>query len=306
MTRFSIVTPVYNGAKYISETIESILSQEGDFEIEYIVGDGGSTDNTLDIVRSYAEKVGCNSYPARCQGLTMKWFSGKDRGMYDAINQGFGRATGDIYAWLNADDLYQPGALAKIKSVLDSFPEISWLKGITSTINIHTGRLDPGDCFIYDQGWIKRGLYGRDAYFIHQDSVFWRKELWQKAGPIDTKYRLAGDYYLWIRFAEHSPLWSFNADLSVFRELGGQLSQNREAYLKEQAAISGKRGLLERAVRTFFRLKARSPAFLNPFFDRWYGMIFPGANRFYVDFLGPKPVIKRSVSYVTEKNNDKR
>ncbi|HEY4500327.1 MAG TPA: glycosyltransferase, partial [Candidatus Paceibacterota bacterium] len=99
--KFSIVTPVYNGQAHIRETIESVLSQEGDFEIEYFIMDGGSTDATVEIVLEYASR-----------DKRVSVFSEKDSGMYDAVNKGFFKATGDVYAYINSDDVYEPGAFA--------------------------------------------------------------------------------------------------------------------------------------------------------------------------------------------------
>src|SRR5678809_715869 len=108
--RISIVTPSYNQAKFVGETIESVLSQEGNFEIEYSVMDGGSTDGSVDIIRRYADLVASGRWPVRCGGITMSWISERDAGQTAAINAGLRHATGDIFSYINSDDLYFSGA----------------------------------------------------------------------------------------------------------------------------------------------------------------------------------------------------
>ena len=297
--KFSIVTPTFNSEKYLRETIESVLSQKGDFEIEYIIQDGGSEDKTLDIIKFYEEKLLSGVYPIRCKNITFKWFSNKDDGMYDAINKGFARATGKIYAWLNSDDLYMPNALEKIRKVFEKFPEIEWLKGITSYIEGDSEIPETGSCYIYNQNWIRKGVYGINAYFIHQDSVFWRRKLWEKVGGIDTQYRLAGDYYLWLEFSKHAPLWSVNTPVSYFRKWKGQQTYSMKEYRKEQKSILGRKEAGNIIIRLFFWLR---PKFRNPssnlFLNVLYRILFHGRNKRYIDLDEENnPIIKETFAY---------
>ncbi|MDP3996378.1 MAG: glycosyltransferase family 2 protein [bacterium] len=298
--KFSIVTPVYNGQKYIAETIESVLSQEGDFEIEYIIEDGGSTDGTTEIIKSYAEKVSSGSFPLKCRGVSLKWTSEKDRGMYDAINKGFTKATGDIYAWINSDDTYLPEAFAKISAVFSHFAEVSWLKGITSFRFEDENKDEPGICYIYNRKWIAKGIYGRYTYFIHQDSVFWRRELWRKIGSVPDKYKLAGDYYLWIEFAKRAKLWSLNSTVSRFRKNKGQLTDNMKKYRDEQSDISKKGGILPFFVKLFFYGKSKLGwKIFDPVFSFLYTLMFPNRNKFFIELNEKKAYqIKKTDSYI--------
>src|SRR3989338_10633474 len=147
--KFSIITPVYNGEKNIAETIESILSQEGDFEIEYIIQDGGSTDSTIKIVESYADRVNTGQYPIRCNKVSIRYSSEKDGGMYDAIEKGFARSSGDVMAYINADDKYLPQAFATVAAILIQYSEIDWVKGINTTSNESSRIIAQVSCFLY-------------------------------------------------------------------------------------------------------------------------------------------------------------
>ncbi len=298
--KFSIVTPVYNGEKYITETIESVLSQEGDFEIEYIIVDGASTDGTVEIIKKYEKTLAEGRYPLKCAGVDFKWLSEKDNGMYDAINKGFAAAVGDIFAWINSDDAYLPGAFNIVSKTFGKYQEIKWLKGITETTDEDSNFVKTNPCYTYNKDWIKMGIYGRYAYFIHQDSVFWKGELWQKSGGLDARLKLAGDYLLWAKLAEFSPLWSVNASLSKFRIRVGQLSENAGEYQKEQSvAVPPKKNLTELKIKYFFWLRAKTPKGFEPFFRKAYRLLFPERNRYYVD-INPdgKPEIKEEYSYI--------
>lgn len=261
--KISIVTPSFNSARYIRETIHSVISQQGDFFIEYIIVDGNSTDETKDVVGKVQGLLAANNYPLGCKGVDLVFISGQDEGMYDAINKGFARATGEVFAWLNADDIYLPGALATIARVFSAYEDVHWLKGITSYITEAASIWKAGNCLLYTRSWIKSGVYGRDHYFIQQDCVFWRSWLWEKTGGIDASFRRAGDYYLWIRFAELAPLVTVRTWLSCFRTVKGQLSEDVDAYRKEVNNLSPGSNAISRKIRLFHRFEGRLPGFLR-------------------------------------------
>ncbi len=299
--KFTIITPVYNGEKYIAETIESIVSQEGDFEIEYIIQDGGSIDETLTIVKSYADKIKSGSHLIKCSRITLMWFSEKDRGMYDAIEKGLARTTGEVMAYLNADDTYLPGAFAAVATIFRLYPEIEWVKGINTSCNENGTTLSEGECRLYRREWLQKGIYGRSAYFVQQDSVFWRRSLWEKAHPTISSLRFAGDYALWVTFAAQAPLWSFNRRVSTFRKHTGQLSEVMTPYRAEQELIAPHYFFLEKRVLLFysllrsFNLNPRNTAAGFFFF-----ILFPLQKReLYIDFdIQGNPMKKSSASYL--------
>jgi len=235
--KFSIVTPTYNSEEYISETIESVLNQRGNFEIEYIVVDGLSSDSTMDIVNKYKKLLDEKKWIVKCISIEMKVISEKDSGMYDAINKGFDLATGDIYAYINSDDIYLQGAFSIISETFKKNTKVEWLKGITSYIDKNSIIYQIGNLNVYNRKLIKEGVYGRSLYFIQQDSIFWSSKLWDLTGPIDPKLKYAGDYYLWIKFANFCTLYSVEAYVSCFRKREGQLSENIKSYTEEMQLI---------------------------------------------------------------------
>lgn len=288
--------------QWIAETIETVLSQKGDFEIEYIVIDDGSYDRTADIAREYEEKIQSHAYPVQCNRVTMEVVSQENTGMYEAINRGFARATGDVYAWINADDTYEPGAFSAVAKTLRTFTEIRWIKAITSTIDETSQVIRKGECKIYHRDWIRDGIYGQEAYFIEQDSVFWRAELWKKGGPMPSHFRSAGDYWLWLRFAIHDPLWSVNVPLSNFRKREGQLSKGVSQYKKEQWTARPKRTWRARKVRLFFSPQSRLTSMyprLKGFFVWLYPYVFPNyVPAEYIEIENGTPIIKKTRSYI--------
>ena len=221
--KFSIITPCYNSEEYIEQCILSIKNQ-GYRDFEHIIVDGGSTDGTVDVIKRYE-----NTY-------NMKWISEKDQGMYDAINKGFAMATGDIYSWINADDSYMPWTLQAVADCLNENPQVQWLTGIPTSLNAK------GELYFrsgyrvktYNRKCIARGehhIRGKGA--IQQESTFWTRQLWERVGKIDLKFKAAGDFDLWRRFAQYESLYTVETILAGFRIHEGQKSGDTIAYCKE-------------------------------------------------------------------------
>ncbi len=294
--KFSIVTPAYNMEKWITDSIESVIQQEGEFEIEYIIVDDGSTDATGKIAKEYEKKICENNYPVRCKGITLKYISQKNTGMYQAINNGFSVATGDFFGWINADDLYEDGAFERIRLAIKSHPAIDWIKGITSTIEEDGSKSRQGICKIYNQRWLQLGIYGQESYFVEQDSVFWSKSLWKKVGGIPAYYRSAGDYWLWLEFSKHSNLWSLNIPISCFRKRSGQISKGVVQYKREQTLCRPVKSLTGWRVRLFFSPRAhiikRLPKMENVFLFI-YPILFPFVSKAYYLEVENHVVVKK-------------
>lgn len=206
--KISIVTPTYNRAKYLEETILSVLNQ-GYPNLEYIIIDGGSSDGTVEIIKKYSN-------------LLHYWISEEDSGMYHAIQKGFEKSTGEIMAWINSDDKYHHGAFFIIAEIFQSFKEVKWIRGIPTIFN------EKGFCVKASDSrkWSKYRVWLNDYKWIQQESVFWSRELWEKAGSyISNKYKFAGDFELWCRFFKFEKLYCISAPLAGFRVHGNQLSK---------------------------------------------------------------------------------
>ena len=185
--RVSIITPSFNQAQYLEATMRSVLDQYYE-DIEYIVVDGGSNDGSVEIIQKYADRLAW-------------WVSEKDQGQTDALNKGFGRATGDILAWLNSDDTYQPGAIAEAVEYLEAHPETGLLYGDANFINAEGEVIGKFPSRQTDYRRLRQGYV-----HISQQASFFRADLWQQVGPLDPSFYFAMDYDLWVRLAALAPL----------------------------------------------------------------------------------------------------
>jgi glycosyltransferase involved in cell wall biosynthesis len=235
---FAIVTPSYNQAAFLPKTQESVLTQEGDFRIDYLVKDGGSSDGSVEILERFKRMADSGELPCRCRSVSFRYESGPDGGQYEAINAGFAQTSGNIMAWLNSDDMYLPGALATVATVFGRFPQVDWLTSNHIKLN-GLGMLMELDMIgPFPRRMVQRGLYnGRDNRFIQQESTFWRRSLWDKAGGLDTRYRYAADFDLWTRFARETDLVLVDTLLAAFRRHGNQKTAAFDRYEREMASM---------------------------------------------------------------------
>ena len=182
----SIVTPSYNQAHFLEETIQSVLAQDYP-NLEYWVMDGGSTDGSVEVIQKYASKLS-------------GWVSEKDGGQADAINKGLQRANGEIVAWLNSDDLYRPGAIQSAVSIFQENPEVGLVYSDVDSIDAD------GEIFNrmrYDQ-W---GLKDLMAFnILGQPGVFFKRSVLENSGYLDLSYQYLLDHHLWLRMALNAQL----------------------------------------------------------------------------------------------------
>lgn len=300
MKKFSIVTPAFNMESWVAETIESVLAQKGEFEIEYIFVDDGSTDSTRAIAESYQKRVESGAYPIACRSVSMRVIPKPNGGMFSAVNRGFAESTGDIYAWINADDIYEPGAFAGMAAVFNAFPEIQWLKGSSCTIDTEGNILHRGNNTLYRQDWLRAGVYGMESYFLQQETAFWTSELWNKSGPVPEDYRYAGDCWLWIHMAGHERLWSVDLPISRYRKREGQISKGIVKYKGEQWRARPRRSIKAWQARLFFTPQSRLFPHGEQFFLSLYPLLFMRAKHRmeYIDLENGKPVKKQAQSFI--------
>ena len=183
----SIVTPSFNQARYLEATLDSVLSQDYP-EIEYIVIDGGSSDGSRAILERYSDRL---AY----------WVSEPDKGQTDAINKGFSRARGEVLAWLNSDDTYQPGAVRAAVERLRANPA-------AAMVYAEANYIDEGGQVIGRFPAAQTDYPRLRAGYVHipQQASFWRAAYWKQVGPLDPSFYFAMDYDLWVRLAALAPL----------------------------------------------------------------------------------------------------
>lgn len=196
--KISIVTPSFNQGKYLEKTILSVLEQNYP-NLEYIIIDGGSTDNSVDIIRKYEKQL---SY----------WVSEKDRGQSHAINKGFERATGDIFGWLNSDDYFHPGAFKAAVTIFQANPGVGAVVGAGDMFFEETGETTLVEPFPVTMESLCRSVYGR---FFMQPSCFFIKMAWDECGPLDETLHLAMDTDLWLSIAKKYSFATSNMNLST-------------------------------------------------------------------------------------------
>ena len=198
----SIVTPSYNQGGFLDETMRSVLEQDYP-NIEYLVVDGGSTDDSLEIIQRYV-------------GRLAWWVYEPDRGQTDAINKGFARARGEILAWLNSDDTYQPHAISEAASFLREHPEVGMVYGDANLVDEAGAIIGKFPARQTDYRRLRRGYV-----HIPQQAAFFRADLWRQVGPLDPTFYFAMDYDLWVRLARLAPLHYHPRLWANFRLHGG-------------------------------------------------------------------------------------
>lgn len=210
-TSISIVTPSYNQGPYLAETIESVIRQGGDFSIDYIIIDGGSSDNSVEIIKRYEALMYSGEWPVTCLGITYRWLSEKDNGQTDALMKGFRMAQGEIFAWLNSDDTYKPGTLQTAASFFSCHPDTGLLYGDAHYC----------DAAGTDIGRYRTAEFDLDrlasANMICQPAAFFRRAAFDTVGGLDESLGFAMDYDLWIRIGRRFPCHHIPGLLATYR-----------------------------------------------------------------------------------------
>lgn len=238
--KFLIITPSYGREEYIEETIRSVVYQQGDFDIEYIIQEGSNNRKIHSLLKKWEEKVNSSIFKKLCNSVSMSVYIETDSGMYNALNKGFQKSTGDVLTWINTDDIYHPGAFQAVVSFFQQYPEYEWIIGNANSItklNFSGGI----DCKTksYSQEFIKKGYYRIENLrsnfnWIPQDCSFWTESLWKRIGSqLDENFKYSADFYLWLAFAEKAQPVYLKTLLGAYRSHGDQITANPQLYIDE-------------------------------------------------------------------------
>jgi hypothetical protein len=228
--KISLVTPNYNYGHFIEATLRSVLDQRYP-ELEYLVLDDGSTDDSVARIRAFA-------------GQLAHWETAPNQGQYRTITRGFAMSTGEVLGWLNSDDMHLPWTLRAVADIFTHFPEIEWISTLQQVHWDYTGYgLGVHRCLGFareaflDGRYLPpvaddpRGVPPANREFIQQESTFWRRSLWEKAGGyVSADFGAAGDFELWARFYQHAELVGVDLPLAGFRFQRQQQSAQKERY----------------------------------------------------------------------------
>ena len=245
--KFLIITPLFNADKYLRETIESVIFQKGDFEIEYWLVDGLSSDNSVEIINDYIEKIKISELRIGCNKVSINLISEKDDGMYDALVKGLEKGSGDVVAYINSDDFYMAGAFQTVREIFEKHRDINWLTGIQTMYNSRSQIVRTYTPFLYRKELVKQGFYnGYLLPFIQQESTFWRSGLNKLFNYSElSKLKLAGDYYIWTKFSKKFDLRIVECVLSGYRRTSSQKSiKDLKKYFIEFKEIVNKKSIL--------------------------------------------------------------
>ena len=243
MPLVSIVTPNFNGEKYIEETILSIKNQSY-LNIEHIIIDGGSNDLSMEIIQKYEDHIDF-------------FLSEKDKGMYDAINKGFSYSNGEVLAYLNSDDLYDKKCIERVVEVYKRSQSYSLIFGDFLIKDENTQRSYP----------YKSSNLGKEFILCYcrlpfaQQSTFWTRKIWDEGGPFNTNYKYVGDFDFFARVLLHpkSKIFHLQKVLATFRVHEEALSTHTEIMENEFNVAIYNLGLHKRNIRT-----------LKKFISHWY------------------------------------
>jgi glycosyltransferase involved in cell wall biosynthesis len=179
--KISIVTPSFNQGQFIERTLQSVAGQSG-AEIEHVVFDGGSSDNTVEVLKRFTPPV--------------RWVSRNDGGQTDAVNQGIRATDGEVIGWLNSDDIYYPGAIARVVAFFEAHPDIDLVYGMADHIDLDDHAFEPYPTEPFNFERLK------EFCFVCQPAMFFRRRAVEKYGLLDESLHYCMDYEYWLRLGK--------------------------------------------------------------------------------------------------------
>ena len=212
--KISVIVPSLNQVRYISRSISSVVEQKGDFDVELLVMDGGSTDGTVEVLKEVEKKLRQRP-PSR---LTFVWKSGKDRCQAQAANTGFSLSRGDVLALVNSDDACAPGAFQKVVAFFERNPGFKWLTGKCRIIDAKNREIRKA-VTAYKNFLLRHYRYELLLVenFVSQPATFWRRSLYEELGGFDENRPHSLDYEYWLRLGEKYPPGILGDYLASFR-----------------------------------------------------------------------------------------
>jgi glycosyltransferase involved in cell wall biosynthesis len=227
----SIVTPSLNQGSFIEATINSVLSQQYP-RLEYIIADGGSTDNTLDVLKKYSGRL--------------HWYSKKDKGQTEAINNGMRKSSGELVAYLNADDILLPGTLLIVAEIFAKNAGVQWLTGRCRIIDENGKAIRPLIALYKNLLLYSRSYHGLlVTNYISQPATFWRRNLLETCGLLDEGLHYVMDYEYWLRLWQITPPFVLHKDLAGFRIQSNSKTTSAghlDRYVEEEKRIVARHG----------------------------------------------------------------
>lgn len=227
LPRITLVTPSFNQGRFLDAAIRSVLDQRYP-DLEYFVMDGGSTDDSVDVIHRYADRLA-------------GWVSQPDGGQYAAIADGFARSTGEVMGWLNSDDLHLPWTLHTVGQIFADLPQVDWISTLfpmTTEAEGHPLYCQPMEGF-HREAFMRGEFVGKRPWhtqgWIMQEGTFWRRSLWERAGGFLQADTIAGDFELWTRYYRFAPLYGVAVPLATFRLHPGQKTALHENRYHDEA-----------------------------------------------------------------------
>ncbi len=260
----SIITPSYQQRGFIEATLRSVIGQKGDFKLDYIVVDGGSTDGTVDVLKQFQRQIDAGELRPGCSKFSFRWLSEPDNGQASAVNKGLRMATGEVLAWLNSDDTYANNqTIAKCVDYFRTHADARFVYGKGYEIN-GTGRVVGEERYVTD--FPIEDLPEIDM--ILQPAAFWRREVYETVGLLKESLHFVLDWDYWLRCQQHFRLEFLDEFLACNRryestktEAGGM---RRKREIAELLLVSGK--FTQRAIQAYLAepiYYARPPAHLT-------------------------------------------
>lgn len=246
-TSFTIVTPTFNAIATIRETLASIAAQDYAGPVEHVVVDGGSTDGTVELLA------------AEAAAGRLRFVSEPDDGLSDAFNKGVAMATGELVGWLNADDVYEPGALAAVASALEASPGAEWAVGRCGIVG-EDGRESRRVVTAYKDFLLRHYSFGLHLTnnFVSSPATFVRRSVLEEIGALDVRFVYSADYDLWLRLGKRGAPAFARAPVARFRMGEGSLSiTGFETQFREHAQNARENGEGHRVAVAINQLMSR-------------------------------------------------